>query len=328
MPPDLPPTVDLLNQELAPILERALQRFRAVLPSELDIALALSLEYTRVRAQAQPLEDVLFSACVVAWQSMAGLATQIVVESAPVVLDDIFLSPDAKILQGGLPPRQYVRLIISNSLQTEVGPLHCLMAAPAVVDEQPAHARRLSLSQMHEVVARHRGTITITVKALMGAAFDIYLPTVLPLDRPVISNSGTHIKHVLFVDDYEAMRELASEFLTDAGFRVSCFEKGKEVLLFLQSSLSGCDAVVSDYKLMDCSGIELLKQIKLLRPDLPVIIISGYVDEALFVSAHAAGAALVVNKTSDLGELCLGLRQMLVTVPEPDIARYSEWARL
>lgn len=327
MPPDLPPSADLLNQELAPILERALQRFRAVLPSELDIALALPLEYKRVRAQAQPLEDVLFSACVVAWQSMGGVATQIVVESAQVVMADRVLSPDAKIVQGGLPPRQYVRLIISNSHQTEISPLHCLMAAPAVVDEQPAHARRLSLSQMNEVVARHRGTITINVKAQMGAAFDIYLPTVL-LDRPVISNSGTHIKHVLFVDDYQAMRELASEFLTDAGFRVSCFEKGKELLLFLQSSLSECDAVVSDYKLMDCSGIELLKQIKLLRPDLPVIIISGYVDEALFVSAHAEGAEMVVNKTSDLGELCLGLRQMLATVPEPDIARYSEWARL
>lgn len=328
MPPDLRPTADLLNQELAPILERALQRFRALLPAEFDVALDVSRDQPRVRALSQPLEDVLFSACVVAWQSMAGLATQVVVESMEVVLDDVVLSPDAEILQGGLPPRRYVRLVISDSRRTEVGPLHCLMPPPAVVDDQPASARRLSLTQMHEVVARHRGTINVSAKASLGTAFDIYLPTVMPLDVPVVSDSGTDIKHVLYVDDYEAMRELVSESLPDAGFRVSCFENGKDALLFLQSNWFGCDAVVSDYKLMDLSGIELLKQIRRLHPGIPVIIISGYLDEALRSMAHAQGAALVVSKTDDLNELCQALRQVLVTVPKPAAGRYTDWASL
>ncbi|UUZ76422.1 hypothetical protein LP414_01265 [Polaromonas sp. P1(28)-13] len=164
--------------------------FRALLPAELDVALDVSRDQPRIRAQAQPLEDVLFSACVVAWQSMAGLATQIVVEAMEVVLDDVVLSPDAEILQGGLPPRRYVQLVISDSRRTEVGPLHCLMPPPAAVDGRPASARRLSLTQMHEVVARHRGTINVSAKASLGTAFDIYLPTVRPLDVPVVSDSG------------------------------------------------------------------------------------------------------------------------------------------
>ena len=79
---------------------------------------------------------------------------------------------------------------------------------------------------------------------------------------------------------------------------------------------------------MGMSGIDLLKTVKDLHPGLPVIIISGYVDEALRSSALSAGAALVLSKTDDLNNLCQALRQVLTTTPQPEAGRYSEWASL
>lgn len=328
MHPDFSQAEEFLNQELTPILLRALQRFRAVLPAAIDVALDLSNDPPRVRAQARRLEDVLFGACMLAWQSMAGVPAQIVVELRDVLLDDVVLDQAAEKLQGGLPPRRYAWLVISNSSRTAIGPFHSLMPAPLLIDDRPSSARRLKLVEMRNIIVQHHGTITATPAPEHGTAFDIYLPTVLPLEIPAVSESGSNVKHIFYVDDYEAMRALISEMLPDAGFRVTCHESGRSALSALQADPMICDAVVSDYRLLDYSGIELLKQIKLLRPGLPVIILSGYIDEALTAKARDEGAARVMSKASDLGELCIALREVLGNAPNPALTTYTDWAKL
>jgi CheY-like chemotaxis protein len=328
MHPDLPQTEELVNQELEPIVMRALQRFRALLPSEVELAVEWPHEHPRVRAQADRLEQALLSVCIVAWHSMVGLSTQIVVEMSDILLDDVVLDPNADKLRGGLPPRRYARLVVSNSSRVATGPFHTLMPAPTLIDDRPSSARRLQLVEIRDIIAQLQGMMTASPEPGRGTAFDIYLPTVLPLETPAISGSGTHIKHIVYVDDYEAMRCLVNDTLPDAGFRVTCYEGGREALAALQANPSGCDAVISDHRLPGYSGIELLKQIKLLRADLRVIIISGYVDEALRATAQQEGAALVMSKANDLSGLCVALRELLGHAPHPALVTYSDWAKL
>ncbi len=95
---------EILNTGLEPILMRALTRFRALLPPEVELVLDLVNDDLRVRAHSHHLEESLLSACMVAWQSMGGAATQLIVEMKDVLLDDIVLDPTAEKLQGGLPP--------------------------------------------------------------------------------------------------------------------------------------------------------------------------------------------------------------------------------
>lgn len=325
---DLLTATAMRNQEFTPIFERALQRFRAVLPVDLGLALNIQLDHPRVRAQAQLLEELLFSVMVVTWQSMAGSAAQIVVEATELVLDAIVLGPNAEILQGGLPPQRCIRLLISDSRRTALCPLHGVLRSPVVADKRSTSARRLGVAQMHELVTQHKGTLNVSTQAALGTIFDICLPAAPSLDVPMVGVSGSQIKHVLYVDDYSAMRELASEYLPDAGFRVSCFEGGQDVLAFLQTGWFDCDAVVCDFRLVGMSGLDLLKKIKQLHPGLPVIIISGYLDEVLRSSALADGAALVVSKAADLGDLCQALRQVLSATQEPEVGSYSDWASL
>ena len=328
MHPDLPQAEGLVNQELEPIVMRALQRFRALLPGELELAVELPHEHPRVRAQADRLEQALLSVCIVAWHSMVGLSTQIVVEVSDILLDEVVLDPNAEKLRGGLPPRCYARLVVSNSSRMATGPFHTLMPAPTLIDDRPSSARRLPLVEIRDIIVQHQGMITVSPEPGRGTAFDIYLPTALPLETPAISGSGSHIKHIVYVDDYEPMRALVSDTLPDAGFRVTCYERGRDALSALQANPLECDAVVSDYRLQGYSGIELLKQIKRLRADLPVIIISGYMDEALRAKAHDEGAALVMSKAHDLSELCVALRELLGHAPHPALVTYSDWAKL
>ncbi|MBC7610521.1 MAG: response regulator [Polaromonas sp.] len=322
------PAEKLLNVAVKPVLMRAIDRFRALLPGEVELAIEVPHDSPRIRAHAQQLEEAILSACMVAWQSMGGLASQIVVEMKEVSLDEVILDFDAEKLRGGLPPRAYIWLVISNSTRTPASPFHTLMQAPTTVDERPSSACRLKLLEIRHVIEQHHGTMTALPEPEKGTAFDIYLPTAIALEIPALNESSTDIKHIIYVDDYDAMRDLISEILPDAGFRVNCYESSKDAIAAFLKSPFKYDALVSDYRLQGASGIDLLRKVKLMRPDMPVIIISGYVDDALKANAMGEGASLVMSKTSDLNQLCVELRSLLATAPNAAMGSYSEWARL
>ncbi len=319
---------DIVNAALEPILTRAITRFRALLPREVELVVDLLNDEIRVRAYAKQLEESLLSACLIAWQSMGGAANQIIVEMKDVLLDDIVLDPQAQTLQGGLPPRKYAWLLITNSARSQAGPFCTVIAAPKLMDESPGSARRLKMHDIREVVEHHHGWVTAAPEPGKGTAFDIFLPAAQPLDIAAIDASGSGVKHIIYVDDYEAMRELVRETLPDAGFQVTCFENCKAALQALLAAPTKYSAVVSDYKLQGLTGVDLLNQLRDHKLDVPTIIISGYVDDALRTQATAAGASLVISKTIDLGELCSALRTLLMVTPNPALVNYSEWARL
>ncbi len=316
------------NQALEPIVMGAIKRFRNLLPGQIDIAMEMSHDAPNVRANAEHLENALLSACLVAWQSLGARASQIVIEFREVLLDQIVLDADAEKLNGGLPPRRYAWLVVSNSEQTTPGPFSTMIPAPIHADERPASAQRLKLLEIRDIVSQHHGWMTVLAEPDKGTAFEIFLPTALPLGIPVTNSEGTEIKHIAYVDDYDAMRELVSEILPDAGFQVTCFESGTAALEAVIANPFKFDAVVSDYKMQGYCGVDLLHKIKKISTHIPVIIISGYVDDALEALAMKAGAAAVMTKTSDLSELCAELRRLLGSDPDPELATYSEWARL
>ncbi|MDI1272254.1 response regulator [Polaromonas sp.] len=328
MPSDAVPAGELINQRLEPIVLRALHRFRALLPREVELALELSHEDPWLRAHADRLENALLSACIVAWQSMVGLATQIVVEMTEVLLDDVVLDPDAEKLRGGLPPRRYARLVISNSSRAATGPFHTLVPAPAQTDDRPASARRLSLREVRDIMEQHQGMINVSPEPGRGTAFDIYLPAAVPLENTAGKEADAQAPHVVYVDDYEAMRVLVSDTLPQAGFRVTCHESAQQALAALRADAFDCEVLVTDYRLQTHTGIDLLKQVKLLRANLPVIVISGYLDSALEARAYEEGAAFVISKGDDLSSLCVALHRVLGHAPRPELVSYSDWARL
>jgi CheY-like chemotaxis protein len=322
------PPEELVNQEFAPIFRRAMQGFRALLPRELEVVHEWAHSYPRVRARTGALENALLNACVMAWQSMGNYSSQVVVEVSEALTDEIVLAPDAQTLQGGLPPRRYLRLLISNSRRVRIGPLHLPVPRPLGDVKGPFKAHPLTQGQVQAVIAEHKGTVTVSSEQDLGLALEIFLPIAPPLGRAQVSNSGSSLKHVLYVDDFAEMCELVGEVLPDAGFKVTCFGRASLALKSFQSDEGRYDAVVSDYNLPDFSGIALLRKIKQVGPSTPFVIMSGYVDDQLRAAAYGEGAALVLSKTTDLDELCASLRTLLEEDPKTEPGSFTEWSSL
>ena len=114
---------------------------------------------------------------------------------------------------------------------------------------------------------------------------------------------------MLYVDDDEVMKVLVERLLTRAGYRPACHGSVQQALAALRADPAAWDVVVTDYSMPELSGVEFARRVRAIRPDLPVIVMSGYVADELRQAARACGVREVIQKQYTLEELGPALRR-------------------
>ncbi len=104
-------------------------------------------------------------------------------------------------------------------------------------------------------------------------------------------------QHVFFVDDGPKVRKMVGRTLEQAGLKVRCFARAVECLKQLHSQT--CDLLITDVKMPEMDGIELLTKVKRIIPSLPVLVITGYGDIPMAVKALKTGASDFIEKPLD-----------------------------
>jgi signal transduction histidine kinase len=145
--------------------------------------------------------------------------------------------------------------------------------------------RGLGLASALGIVQGHRGVIHIESSPEEGTRFRVLLPC--SGDRPAAGRPLTDVPApgrgqgvVLVVDDDEPMLRLTTLFLEEAGFEVRRALGGRAALDLLDADVGGIDAVVLDLAMPEVAGPDVLDRIRELRPELPVVLVSGYGEEA------------------------------------------------
>jgi FixJ family two-component response regulator len=101
-------------------------------------------------------------------------------------------------------------------------------------------------------------------------------------------------RHIFFVDDEPKVREVVGETLEQLGSKVSCFANASDCLEQLE--IQRCDLLITDIKMPEMNGIELLTEAKNIAPWLPVLVVTGYGDIPTAVTAVKAGAVDFIEK--------------------------------
>ena len=114
---------------------------------------------------------------------------------------------------------------------------------------------------------------------------------------------------IYVIDDDEAVRHSLEFLLKSAGIKVRAFESAQAFLDFLPQARSGC--VITDVRMPEITGIELLQKVKTANPDLPVIVITGHGDVSLAVEAMKLGAVDFLEKPFDDDLLLIAVRAAL-----------------
>jgi PAS domain S-box-containing protein len=248
-----------------------------------DIELITTLDEASCQAKADPgqLEQVMINLAVNARDAMPE-GGKLTIATRNVVLD----SKACATIHDARPGR-FVCLSIEDTGSGIERDIIDQIFEPFFSTKGPAKGTGLGLAVVYGIIRQHGGWINVFSEPNQGTAFKVYLPSVQDSrsasKEPTTTDESKAVRgagqRILLVEDEEAVRELASRALKENGYIV--FEAGayEEALELFEREGGNFDLVFSDVVLPDKSGIRLIDDLLSRRPDLQILVSSGYTDQ-------------------------------------------------
>jgi two-component system cell cycle sensor histidine kinase/response regulator CckA len=306
----LTPRVLTLNAIVSD-MERMLRRILGE-----DVALVTRLDPSLESVHADPgqIEQVLLNLAVNARDAMPE-GGRLLIETANVELDDT----DARQLRGAVPG-PYAMLAVSDTGCGMNAETQARIFEPFFTTKAPGVGTGLGLSTVFGIVKQSGGTIWVYSEPGKGATFKVYFPRVAlqpesVAQRPVVKPAqGTET--VLVVEDEDGVRKLIRSVLKRAGYTVLEARGGREALLLCQSHSGPVHLVITDVVMPLMSGRELVNHLTALRPEIKLLFISGYTDDATVQHGVHSPQTPFLQKPFTPGALTGIVRETLDTEPK------------
>jgi PAS domain S-box-containing protein len=290
------------------IVKEATKFLRASIPSTIEISSELRSESV-VLADPTDLHRVVINLC-----TNAALAMRDHGGVLDVGLDDLDLDATSAARYPGLRPGGFVRLSVRD---TGCGMTREVMARifePFYTTRDNGEGTGMGLAVVHGIVKSCRGTIAAESEPGHGTTFEVLLPVIrdgadaAPLDPgPLVG--GT--ERILFVDDEPLVAHLASDILGDLGYQVRTRTNGLEALQAFVADPAAVDLVITDMTMPGMTGDVLAERLKSIRPELPVILCTGYSEKASAETARAQGIDAFMMKPILRADLARLIRKVL-----------------
>jgi CheY-like chemotaxis protein len=158
----------------------------------------------------------------------------------------------------------------------------------------------LGLSLVHGIIADFGGAIDVATQAGAGTTFTVWLPAAGETAKILAGPAGDlprgQGETVMIVDDQGSLVSLAEETLAALGYDPAGFRSSVAALQAFRAEPQRFDLVLTDETMPDMSGVELARELRRVRADLPIVLMSGYSGAQLTERAQAAGVAEVLRK--------------------------------
>jgi len=280
-----------INEIITPI-ERMLHR---LIGEEVTLRTQLSADLASVRADSSQIEQVIFNLCINGRDAMPN-GGDLCIATA-----NVQIGPDDDRTIG---PGDYVLLTVSD---TGIGideEAREHIFEPFFTTKPRGKGTGLGLATVHGIIEQSGGVIRFTSLLGQGTTFEIYLPALVALSDPpptmlptlITKPASAHVV-VALVEDDDRVRQLASEILSTHGFTVIEAADGAEALHICAVYAAKIDLLISDVVMPGgINGVQLATRIRATRPQIKVLLMSGYTDSALVSSGDIAPDMLFIQK--------------------------------
>jgi PAS domain S-box-containing protein len=261
------------------VVNEALNLIRSMLPSNVELSQRVMNQGDTVLADAGQMHQVIMNLATNAAFAMRAKGGVLRVE-----LERKEIDAERAWSIGDVPPGTYVVLSVIDQGEGMDAATRSRVFEPFFTTKRPGEGTGLGLSVVHGIVHSHGGGIEVKSEPDQGATFRVYFPAASAQEEAVqeaaTAESASGGEHILIVDDEPAIVSLLKRILESRGFRVTAFTSGTEALECFRERPDLFDAIITDQTMPRMSGVELARAVHALRPATPVVLTTGYVDDA------------------------------------------------
>ncbi len=261
------------------VIARSENMLRHLIGEDIDLDFAPGESLSNVRADPSQLDQVLVNLAVNARDAMPK-GGRMLVETANVILDDEHHLMDDRPVSG-----EFVVLAVSDDGEGMDAKTQEHIFEPFFSTKGPGQGTGLGLATVYGIVRQNDGVITVYSEPGHGTTFKVYFPAVREeRDEPVREASfpgGPASETILLVEDDEHVRELTRKVLADQGYTVLEAANGDEALLLSRRFSGEIHLILSDVVMPGLNGRELHERIKVTRPQLTALFMSGYTENVV-----------------------------------------------
>ncbi len=264
---------ELVPVKVSLIVNEALKLLRASLPTTIKMRHHIK-SYLAVLTDPTNIHQVLMNLC-----TNASFAMQKEGGVLEVSLSDVDLDADFAKQHPDVKPGKFIRLIVSDTGYGMSPEVSERIFDPFFTTKKMGQGTGMGLSVVHGIVKSHGGTIIVESSPGKGSAFSVFLPAIESevtdqADQAQLVITGN--ERILFVDDEDFQADIGKRMLERLGYRVTAKTNSVEALDLFRQTPDEFDLVITDMTMPDMTGDVLSRRLISIRPDIPIIVCTGY----------------------------------------------------
>ena len=280
--------------DIMPITKELLKFLRSSIPTTIEIRQNIPTQSATIMADPSQMHQTLINLCTNAVDAIEG---------KPGVLEismiDVELNQDDMALHHDMAPGEYIRLSVKDTGMGMEPEVMERIFEPFFTTKDVGKGRGMGLAVIHGMVKNHKGFIEVHSEPGKGSTFHLFFPKI---EKGTKSGSGSFTpsvegkKRILFVDDDKEIANTGKEMLEAYGYQVESKTCSEEALETFRDRPDRFDLVITDMIMPKMTGEELAEKFMRIRPDIPIILSTGY-DEGIYKErAREIGIKTVMMK--------------------------------
>ncbi|MDD3814049.1 MAG: response regulator [Desulfocapsaceae bacterium] len=292
------------------IIKEALKMLRSILPTTIAIEEHIDPESGSIFADPTSIHQIVVNLCTNAYHAMDNEKGTLTVSLSRKEIH----KEDS--IESDVVPGSFVKLSIQDTGSGMDKKTMARIFEPYFTTKETGKGSGLGLAVVYGIVKTLHGFIKVESEPGQGATFSVYIPALeevaaIPPEQTELKDLPRGIERILVVDDEPIIVSLNTKMLERFGYRVTATTSSKEALEKIHAQGDDFDLVITDQTMPNLSGVELAREILNIKPDMPIILCSGYSSVVTEDEALASGIKRYVMKPLDIRTLVKMIREVL-----------------
>jgi two-component system cell cycle sensor histidine kinase/response regulator CckA len=294
---------------LADIVKEALKLFRSSLPATIEIRQKIKDASGVILGDPTQIHQVMMNLCANAAHAMKDTGGILVVE-----LDEVLLDAESPSGKNNLKPGAYLRLMVNDTGHGIPQAVMKRIFEPYFTTKKTGEGTGMGLAMIHGIVKNHNGDISVYSEPGKGTSFHLFFPKIQEKTGPgskLTQKVPGGKERILLVDDEKALAEMGTQMLERLGYEVKGISNPRDALETFRQDPDRFQLVISDLTMPHMTGIQLAQELKKIKPQIPIILCSGYGVSLPGEQIYALGIDDFIMKPVIKSELAHKVRRVL-----------------